>query len=63
MGPFVLITWEVMGVKHEKVEKKQGKGQTKGKKLQQYSFTDCINYNGHTCNVRATPHIVIVKSS
>jgi hypothetical protein len=31
MGPFVLITWEVMGVKHDKVEKKQGKGQTKGK--------------------------------
>jgi hypothetical protein len=33
MGPFVLITWEVMGVKHDKVEKKHGKGQTKGKKL------------------------------
>jgi hypothetical protein len=46
-----------MGVKHDKVEKKQGKEQTKGKKLQQYSFTDCIIYYGHIYNVRATPHI------
>lgn len=36
------------------------KGRLRGKN---YSFTDCINYYGHTCSVRATPHIVIVKSS
>jgi hypothetical protein len=31
----VLITWEVMGAKHDKVKNKQGEGQTMGKKLQQ----------------------------
>jgi hypothetical protein len=50
-----------MGVKHDKMEKKQGKGQTKGKKLQQYYFTDCINYYGHICNIRATPQILKFK--
>jgi hypothetical protein len=37
-----------MGAKHDKGEKKQGKGQTEGKKLQQYSCaTDSISKYGH----------------
>jgi hypothetical protein len=32
------MTWEVMGAKHDKVKKTQGKGQTKGKTFQQESL-------------------------
>jgi len=32
--PLVLLRWEVMGAKHDKMEKNQGNGQTEGKNLQ-----------------------------
>jgi len=35
-----------MGARHDKVRKSQGKGQTKGKQMQQWSCTDCIDNYG-----------------
>lgn len=50
MCPLVLVTWKVMGAKHEKVGGKKnlkGNGQREGKKMHHCSCTDCINNYGH----------------
>jgi hypothetical protein len=43
--PLVLVTWEVMGAKHDKVKKYGAKGRLREKKLQQYSCTAVDKYN------------------
>ncbi len=48
----LLITWEVMGAKHDKVKKHKAKGGVRGEILQQYYYTAYI-YTMSILNVRA----------